>query len=156
VPKKLEKKISKEIEKAFDTESFILTPLGVSDEINLKLPIAVSEENLFEVKENNVLLGYAFIGYAPSKTATFDYLVLFDANLVVKKSKVLMYREEYGGEIASKRWLKQFIGKTYENQLLYQKDIAGISGATISVRSMTNAVNNVFKTVTILHENKIL
>ena len=57
------------------------------------------------------VLGYAFIDKAPSKTDEFDYLVLFDENLIIKKAKVLMYREDYGGEIGSRRWLKQFIGK---------------------------------------------
>jgi len=34
--------------------------------------------------------------------------------------------------------------------LKYQKDIAAISGATISARSMTNEVNKLLKTISIL------
>ena len=86
-------------------------------------------------------MGYAFIGTAPSKTDTFEYLVVFDSSLVIKKVNVLVYREDYGGEIGSNRWLRQFVGKARSTDLTVGKNIAAISGATISVYSMTNAVN---------------
>ena len=72
------------------------------------------------------------------------------------KSKVLIYREEYGGEIGSKRWLKQFNGKSGESEIKFPQDITPISGATISVRSMTNAINDVLQSIRTLQENKIL
>jgi major membrane immunogen (membrane-anchored lipoprotein) len=53
-----------------------------------------------------------------------------------------VYREDYGSEIGSKRWLKQFLNKTPEDRFVYRQNIAAISGATISVKSMTNAMNN--------------
>jgi len=90
---------------------------------------------------------------APSKTADFDYLVIFDHNLKIARTKVLIYREEYGGEIGSKRWLRQFTGKSGEDSL---DDIAAISGATISVRSMTNAVKDILKTMKILQIKKVI
>ena len=60
---------------------------------------------------------------------------------MLKKVNVLAYREDYGGEIGSNRWLKQFVGKARSAELAVGKNIAAISGATISVNSMTNAVN---------------
>ena len=93
---------------------------------------------------------------APSKTAEFDYLILLDVTGTIKKSKVLIYREEYGGEIGSTRWLRQFIGKKSGDNLEYKNNIDAISGATISVRSMINATNDVLKTVKNLKENKII
>jgi Na+-translocating ferredoxin:NAD+ oxidoreductase RnfG subunit len=79
--------------------------------------------------------------------------VIFDHNLKIAITKVLIYREEYGGEIGSKRWLRQFTGKSGEDSL---DDIAAISGATISVRSMTNAVNDILKTMKILQIKKVI
>jgi len=67
-----------------------------------------------------------------------------------------VYREDRGGEIGSKRWLRQFIGKSKGEFLKYQKDIAAISGATISVKSMTTEVNKILKTVGILYTKKQL
>ena len=97
--------------------------------------------DFYKIIDSNQLLGYAFIGAAPSKTDTFEYLVVFDSSLVIKKVNVLVYREDYGGEIGSNRWLRQFVGKARSTDLAVGKNIAAISGATISVYSMTNAVN---------------
>lgn len=97
--------------------------------------------DFYKIIDSNQLLGYAFIGTAPSKTDTFEYLVVFDSSLVIKKVNVLVYREDYGGEIGSNRWLRQFVGKARGTDLAVGKNIAAISGATISVYSMTNAVN---------------
>ena len=97
--------------------------------------------DFYKIIDSNQLLGYAFIGTAPSKTDTFEYLVVFDLSLIIKKVNVLVYREDYGGEIGSNRWLRQFVGKARSTDLAVGKNIAAISGATISVYSMTNAVN---------------
>ena len=97
--------------------------------------------DFYKIFDSDQLLGYAFIGTAPSKTDTFEYLVVFDSSLIIKKVNVLVYREDYGGEIGSKRWLRQFVGKARSTDLAVGKNIAAISGATISVYSMTNAVN---------------
>ena len=83
-------------------------------------------------------------------------MVLLDSDLVVLKTKILIYREDYGGEIGSKRWLKQFIGKTQNDDLKYGEDIVAISGATISVRSFTQAMNDLLKSLNILHSKQIL
>ena len=120
------------------------------------MPSKFGDNNFFKIENNNQLLGYAYLAKAPSKTAQFDYLVLLDKDLVVLKTKVLIYREEYGGEIGSKRWLKQFIGKTQNDSLRYGDNIIAISGATISVRSMTNAMNNLLESLKILHSKGIL
>ena len=101
-------------------------------------------------------MGYAFVGNAPSKTAKFDYLVIFDRDLKVIHSKVLVYREDYGGEIGSKRWLKQFLGKTGNDRVSCENNIDAISGATISVRSMTLSMDKLFQTIGQLQENKFL
>ena len=53
----------------------------------------------------------------------------------------MVYREDYGGEIGSNRWLKQFAGKSINTDFSVGENVAAISGATISVYSMTHAVN---------------
>jgi Na+-translocating ferredoxin:NAD+ oxidoreductase RnfG subunit len=93
---------------------------------------------------------------APSRTDTFDYLLILDQNFVLTKAKILIYREDYGGEISSKRWLSQFYEKPLDTQFQVGESVSGISGATISVRSMTQSVNVVFsflKNQNILHES---
>ena len=83
---------------------------------------------------------FVYIGKGRSKFEHFDFMVLFDESKTIKLVKVLVYRENYGGEIGSKRWLRQFIGL---NKPKYMVD--AISGATISVHSMKMSINNLIK-----------
>lgn len=156
LPKNIQKKVDKEIKEVYSIESFNFTHVTISSEILKLVPSKFGENNLFKIASNKTILGYAYLSQAPSKTAQFDYLVLLDKDLIVLKSKILIYREEYGGEIGSTRWLKQFIGKKGGDELNYGDNIVAISGATISVRSMTNAMNDLLESLKILHEKKIL
>ncbi len=152
VPEKITKKADKVIAKFYETEDFVKKPILISEIANEKTPSLFNADNFFSIEKDGEFLGYGYIGNAPSKTATYDYLVLFDKDFIITKSKVLIYREEYGGEIGSKRWLRQFNGKTSGVEVEYEKDIIPISGATISVRSMTQAINNLLKSLQTLHE----
>lgn len=156
LPKNILKKVDKEIKAVYNVETYKLIPLTFNKRITNELPSKFEENNLFKISSNSTALGYAYVAKAPSKTDEFDYLVLFDNDFIILKSKVLIYREDYGNEIGSKRWLKQLIGKTQNDELIYGDNIVAISGATISVKSMTNAVNNLLKSIKILHQKKLL
>lgn len=156
LPKNIQKKVDKEIKNVYNIETFTLTNVKMPADTTKDLPSKFGEDNLFKIESHTTFLGYAYISKAPSKTAQFDYLILLDKDLIVIKTKVLMYREEYGGEIGSTRWLKQFIGKTKNDSLKLNSNIVAISGATISVRSMTNAVNDFLKSLKILHAKNII
>ena len=127
------KKATKLIEKTYDIDDLQL--------IQNNFQVNALVGNLYNVFDKDLLKGYAFLGTAPSKTDTFEYLVVFDQDLIIKKISVLVYREDYGGEIGSNRWLKQFTGKSTKTDFSVGENVAAISGATISVYSMTNAVN---------------
>jgi len=156
IPKNVQKKVTKEISKTFEVETFDLEGIKISKDVNDLLVRKIEGEKLFKIVVKNELIGYAYVDKAPSKTDEFDYLILLDKDLIIVKTKVLIYREDYGGEIGSKRWLKQFNGKTSKDKLKYQKDIMAISGATISASSMTIAVNTFLQNLAILHQNKVL
>jgi Na+-translocating ferredoxin:NAD+ oxidoreductase RnfG subunit len=156
LPGNIQKKVEKEVGRTFEVEDFILIPLTVRESINEDLPTRITGENFFKVEQKGQLLGYAFVDQAPSKTAKFDYLVIFNTNLEVVTSKVLVYREEYGGEIGSSRWLRQFNGLSGTDRVSPKTNIDAISGATISVRSMTRSVDNLLQTVGKLQENRVL
>ncbi len=156
LPKRIQIKVDKEIKAVYQIEDFKLDPILISSEITKTLPSTFDDNSFFKIKSGQNDLGYAYLAKAPSKTDEFDYLVLFDKDLIIVKSKVLIYREDYGGEIGSKRWLKQFIGKSQKDELKYGDNIAAISGATISVRSMTYAINNLLRSLKILQEKNII
>lgn len=141
--KRIHKKVTKEVKAIFSVEDFELIDAAIEIPAS---PFLVGQQ-MNEIKVNNELLGYAFLGTAPSKTDTFEYLILFDPSFTIKKATVLIYREDYGGEIASKRWLSQFVKKQSNDAFVFGNNISAISGATISVQSMTASVNHVFSSL---------
>jgi Na+-translocating ferredoxin:NAD+ oxidoreductase RnfG subunit len=157
IPEKILKKADKEIAKFYEVQEFKKEVIVISETVNKETPSEFGDENLFRISDKGGLLGYGYIGKAPSKSADFDYLVLFDSDFIITKSKVLVYREEYGGEIGSKRWLKQFAGiASTSKELVYNQDIVPISGATISVQSMTKAINDLLKSISLLQKKTLL
>ena len=153
IPKKIETKIEKEIKSVFEISSFEKKNLVLSDSINKNLLVPFKEDNFFKITSNKKLLGYFYYGKAPSKTDVFDFVVIFNEELILKKIKIVAYRENYGNEISSKRWLKQFELLTKEDSAVYRENIQAISGATISAKSMTRTINNLLKSLKIL-QNK--
>jgi len=79
---------------------------------------------------------FVYIGKSRSKFEHFDYMVLFDESKSIKLVRVLIYRENYGGEVGSRRWLKQWIGISKPKHM-----VDAISGATISVHSLKQSIN---------------
>ena len=140
--KSIQKKVDKQITATFNVQKYTLTEVIIDSEIIKILPSAFGKDNLFKIDANNSILGYAYISKAFGKVDYFDYLVLLDKDLGVLKTKILVYREDYGGEIGSKRWLKQFIGKTKNDELIYGDNIAAISGATISANALVDDLNS--------------
>jgi len=96
----LEKKAHKAIAKEYEVDLVIL---DVLEEGYL-------DGTLYSVLTDKGPKGYAFIGSSKSRYDDFEYLALLDSNFAIVKVKVLIYRENYGGEIGSTRWLRQFIG----------------------------------------------
>lgn len=153
---RVDKLIAKEIKETFEIENFQKEEVTIPIEVNSILPVKLSETNFYKLISNQELIGYYYFGQGYGKTDYFDFIVIIDKDLIVSKVKIVTYREDHGGEIGSRRWLKQFIGKNSEQELKYQKDIAAISGATISARSMTFQVNRFLKTISILHNKQLL
>ncbi len=150
ISKVLQAKIDKAVKDTYSIESFEMLEIHVPEELQAKVKTKLGPENIFRLENEGTAFGFLYLGQAPSKKKIFDYIVMFQPDLTVKKSKVLIYRENYGREIGSQRWLKQFIGLSPEDTIVYGKDIDAISGATISASSMTKAVGGVLEAVNLL------
>ena len=94
------------------------------------------DEIFYSISEHDSIIGYLAVTDAPSKFHMFDYYILFDNEAEILKVEILHYRENYGAEICSKRWLKQFVGIDTKNSQAYHNTVDAISGATISVNSL--------------------
>ncbi|MCB1051255.1 MAG: FMN-binding protein [Acidobacteria bacterium] len=82
------------------------------------------------VFEDNVIGKHEFITYAVAVAVSGEVLDV----------AILSYRETHGGEIMRPEWLAQFKGKTVDQPFKIDVDIDGISGATLSVRNVSDGV----------------
>ena len=121
----------------------VMSKYWEDEEYNLSRVIFSGPEQpeIYSVQQGNSK-PFAFVLFAEamSKVDTFNYLIIFKTDGKIEKVSVLLYKENYGGEIASKRFLRQFEGKSNGLNLEYNQDIDGISGATISVQAITRDI----------------
>lgn len=155
IPDLLNKKLDEAIKSAYGITDYKMNVIRVPDDLARQAPAELSE-NLFELISDSKVIGYVYVGTAPSMKDVFDYTVLFNPDLSIKKAKVLIYRENFGRQIGTQRWLRQFIGLSANDKPVYGKNVAGISGATISAKSMTKAVAEVLQSIGFLRQKHIL
>lgn len=72
----------------------------------------------------------------------FDYLIVFSADLSVELVKVYNYQATHGQEVTNKGWLRQFQGYNGNRALTVGKSIDAISGATVSVYTLTDDIQD--------------
>lgn len=87
-----------------------------------------------------VTIGYAVVLDVVGRERPITFLIGVNPQVRIIGLEVLIYRESQGSEIRSKRFMRQFIGKTVQAPLKLGRDIDGISGATLSCRSTAYAV----------------
>lgn len=147
--KATQSKMEKIVANQFNVKKFEFE--NVTSTFYIEKSLFLTDYEVYKI-HSETILGYAMLGRAPSKTDYFDYLLLFDTQWTLQNVKVVAYREDYGGEIASSRWLQQFVGKQPLKDIELEGEIAAISGATISVKSMTKSVNWVLKHLNTTYE----
>ena len=110
--------------------------------------VQVDSAAVLRVHRADSLLGFAVVRNSKGKDQPITYLVAVDSASRLKDVDILAYREPYGGEVAYDSWRKQFRGKTAQDPLQVGKDIRSISGATISVNSVTLGVRRALADLT--------
>ena len=107
------------------------------------------------VTQNDSIEGYALLDNVKGKSMPITFIVLYNTDGSVVHSAVVKYREPIGGEVGRQSWLDQFLGK---NSSSVYDEIDAISGATISVNSVTRGIHkltlllNVIKDELIIHD----
>ena len=87
--------------------------------------------------------GYAMIHNTIGKYKPMTYMVGVDAHGSCLDVELLVFRDAKGSEVRTKRFNSQYDGKTVSDPIRINKDIINISGATMSVRSMSAGVKRV-------------
>jgi FMN-binding domain len=84
--------------------------------------------------------GYAMVQNTIGKHKPMTYMVGVDGQGSVSDIELLVFREARGSEVRQKRFNSQYEGKTVLDPVRINKDIINISGATMSVRSMSAGI----------------
>ena len=126
------------------TDEFIMTP-EEKQHLEQLLKRRLFEDGfiVYIGKKKGVIEGYAIITEEIGKFHPFTFIVGVKPNGKISEIAVLVYRESRGGEIARKRFLYQFPGKSFKNPIRINKDIINITGATMSVQYMCAGVRKV-------------
>jgi len=90
-------------------------------------------------RRQNRALGYAFIDVHIVRTLPEASMIVLSPEGSVVSTVVLAFHEplEY---LPASRWLKQFEGKTLPRDLAVGREIAGITGATLTAHAITESV----------------
>lgn len=94
-------------------------------------------------KSGNRLLGYLVTDAVVGKFQLMNYAVAFAPDGHIRDVEILSYREAHGGEVRSKPWRNQFIGKNASSALAVGNDIANISGATMSCTHLSDGIRRI-------------
>ena len=111
----------------------------------------VDSYTVLRVSRKDSLLGFAEVGNVIGKDQPITFLVAIGPDDRLKDVDILVYREPRGGEVAYEAWRKQFRGKTAADSIRVGKGIRSISGATISVHSVTAGVRRMLADLTTWH-----
>ena len=137
-------------------EELRLTPdqkVQIQDRIGWKFP----EESFraFQAETDGKVDGYAVIQETIGKHRPITYIVGITPQGKVFDVEVMVYRESKGSEVRRKRFNAQYEGKTAQDPISINKDIINITGATMSVRSVSAGVKRALVLVEefYLHKN---
>lgn len=95
----------------------------------------------FSAYQADTLLGRAYLVEEIGKHRPITFIVGVTAAGRIADVAVVAYREAYGGEIASKRFLSQYRDKDDRDSLKRGSSITNIGGATLSVDAASRAVH---------------
>lgn len=119
-----------------------IIPVNIKSQIEKKAGQAFYQSivYLYKVTENDKFVGFAVLDNVIGKSMPITFLVMFDPNGIIISTSIVKYREPYGGGVSSNRWNEQFKGLNSTSNFDVGKDINSISGATISVYSVSKGI----------------
>ena len=126
------------------TDEFVMTPEEKSS-LEKLLSRRLYEDGFrtYIGKRDGAIQGYAIITEEIGKFHPFTFVVGVGTDGKITNIAILVYRESRGGEIAKKRFLYQFMGRSFKNPIRINKDIINVTGATMSVQCMCAGVRKV-------------
>ena len=130
----MHKKVQKEADKLFDTETQSME-IGLKSDGKSPSVLVREGDRAYALEGSEDIQGYVLSTSALGRYDYFDYSIIYAMDLSVMAVLVTTYRSSHGAGICSKGWLKQFRGYQGED-LRLGKEVDSISGATISATSI--------------------
>ena len=97
----------------------------------------------WNISNNDTTIAYALMDNVLGKSMPITFLVILNNEGNILASEIIKYREAYGSEVGNKNWLAQFTCFNDTTDFKVGKNIDGISGATISVNSLTKGIQKI-------------
>ena len=122
------------------------------------LEFELSNGKVLEVFKDPFKIKYTIVSYGildnvKGKSLPITFLTVFNDSSQVYHSEIIKYREAYGGEVGSRSWLNQFNLYTDKSKYKVGDDISGITGATISVHSISKGIRKLSYLINEIIEN---
>ena len=105
---------------------------------------------IFVATKAGQVTGYAVVEEVRGMYEPITYATRYTPAGAISRMEVMRYREAYGSEVREQRFLSQFNGKTSASPMLPGRDIAAISGATISSDAVTRGAEETAAVVALL------
>jgi len=107
-------------------------------------------------RKRDATIGWVVVDNVIGKFELITYAVAIGADGALRQVEILSYRESHGGEIRLPAWRRQFTGKRAGDAIELGRDIANISGATLSCRHVTEGVKRIVEIVQLLGSDAAL
>jgi len=128
----------------FQKETHVLTLEQISS-IEAQAKISFDQTHASEIimytpRLGNNPIGTVFEDTVIGKWGPIHYLLALKPDGSIQEVVILDYQEIRGRPISKKRFLRQYKQKSIKDPLKLRKDIDGVTGATISSRSLTDGI----------------
>ena len=125
----------------YDYEKYI-----IPDSLKMKVEYIAQQKffgefvYILKIFNEEIINGVALLDNVYGKEMPITFLVIFDDSGKIILADIVKYREPYGGAVQNKNWTAQFKKKDSNSGYKVGTDIDGITGATISVKSITKGI----------------
>ena len=106
----------------------------------------------FGLDEAGKPMGAMVIGNEIGRSYPITFMVVINLDGTVKDVEIMVYREPHGWEVHFESFLSQFFGRNGGDPF---DNINNITGATLSVRSMTKGVKKAVAEFQVIYKDKV-
>jgi len=138
------------IKESFGNEvNFTFLKYNLSLNIKRKIEYTVKQRffkdwlYVYKISVKDTVIAFGFLDNVIGKSMPITFFVLLDVEGNIISTNIIKYREPYGGAVSNENWNEQFTGKNSSSDFTIGESVNGISGATISVNSVTKGIRKI-------------